>query len=934
MRDSINHIVWRPLLAAALFVAGILSVAAQERHTPRYYASRAEGYVSSNAWEAAKREIDEGLESYPDDPDLRYLNGRYYYYAQGDLTRARYNLVRSIQEDDQHFQAKRVLVDVEDDAKHYSSAICYINELLEFQPYDRDLWRRKIALYNKIGHRTEADAALERLARIFPNDSIVRRDLNNRHREDWNTRLLKPSLSETANTLEEWLDYDPSNLDYYKELAEVYYQMGEYERALGAANRGLARYPREAELVRKAATVLSAMGMITSAVTFVRQNGYTGTLYTGLLADAANDARLRDPYEVNGRLYATTGSRDALTYLLNTALTRGYYNDAKYYLRESYARNGRTLDLLMKEYELEKRFGDERATLRLLQEMYESNPRDEDLTEQYAAMMLELAGRDIAHEQWADASAHLQRAILLLDPENEAWSAAVSQQITMLGRLNRFDDARELYEAASLLGADVAQRFASAYEDVAANRLRALMLEEEYESALKLAQELLLVVPASEPALRCCINVTQTLGYDDLFHEYADRGYAARPDTPYFIIKEAVALQQRGRMAEALALLRPEREGEYHEYVNPQLQAAFSGITEEWAVLLMKEKMPDVALVKLDIALRYDPENRELLYLKGLAHEQLKQFALAWQYQSRNYNPSNAEQLQWYQHMRYMHFRSFRNRVDASYTRAVYDTRQEELASVGHLYSIASVSYSRLEDNDTFTGQISYKGVDGYHTSDVSETGGVGLDFMAQWDHTFNHRWSGSASASYSTRFFNKWGANLSAAYAADGGWTPSLRLGYRRTPPTWLYLDPESGKDADYAKYNLFVLTPSVEKSWETVKTSLGVDLSLMGGNLFYNVGWKGRLFLNDDNISSVSLMAGFGSFPELNFFDQTALRNVSHTNTMIGFDAQYLLTHNLFVSVSGTWNTCYNPIRRNDMIIGASRNIYGINVAMHVAF
>ncbi len=102
-------------------------------YTPRYYISRAESYIQSKAWNEAKRVIDEGLEEFPNEAELRYLNGRYYYQTR-QLNEARYNLVRAIQIDDQHYRAKRLLVDVEDDTKHYSSAICYLNELLEFQP--------------------------------------------------------------------------------------------------------------------------------------------------------------------------------------------------------------------------------------------------------------------------------------------------------------------------------------------------------------------------------------------------------------------------------------------------------------------------------------------------------------------------------------------------------------------------------------------------------------------------------------------------------------------------------------------------------------------------------------------------------------------------------------------------------------------------------
>ena len=134
------------ILLTVLFLSSPTVSAQDIPHTSRYYVHRAEGYVSSNAWNTAKREIDAGLKLYPEDPDLLYLNGRYYFII-GDLEQARYNLVKATQVNDMHFKAKRLLVDVEDKLQHYSSAICFINELLEFQPYDRDLWRRKISFF-------------------------------------------------------------------------------------------------------------------------------------------------------------------------------------------------------------------------------------------------------------------------------------------------------------------------------------------------------------------------------------------------------------------------------------------------------------------------------------------------------------------------------------------------------------------------------------------------------------------------------------------------------------------------------------------------------------------------------------------------------------------------------------------------------------------
>ncbi|MCR4765439.1 MAG: hypothetical protein K5856_04605, partial [Bacteroidaceae bacterium] len=141
---------------------------------------------------------------------------------------------------------------------------------------------------------------------------------------------------------------------------------------------------------------------------------------------------------------------------------------------------------------------------------------------------------------------------------------------------------------------------------------------------------------------------------------------------------------------------------------------------------------------------------------------------------------------------------------------------------------------------------------------------------------------------------------------------------------------------DADYNSYNLFLLTPSIEKEWtERIRTSVSIDLANMRSNLYYNVGAKGKLYINDDNISSVSIMAGIGSFPELTFFDQTALQNLSHTNAMVGIDAQYLLTENLYIGLTGNWNTYYSPYRNmQGILIDSYRNIYSLTLQLHVAF
>ena len=463
--------------------------------------------------------------------------------------------------------------------------------------------------------------------------------------------------------------------------------------------------------------------------------------------------------------------------------------------------------------------------------------------------------------------------------------------------------------------------------------LKGLIEEEEYLQAFKEAQSLLEVKTDSEVALRCLINMSQTLKYDDQFHMYAELGYEMYPNVPYFIVKQAISLQEQGKNNEALALLNPGNNSD--EFLSSQLRVAYSGVSQEWALELVKNRMPDIAMAVLDTALVYDPNNRETLYTKGLVYEALKDYAKAYEYQIRYYIPNNAEQEDYIEHMRYLYFRGLKNRIDASFTFAFFDNHDETLAAIAHLYSLASISYSRLEKYNTYTGQVNYKGIDGYHDNTDDEPGGVGLEFMAQWEHEFDSEWSGMVNASVSTRYFNKFGFNVSASYAAPHEWTHTLRLGYRRTPPTYLFLGGSKYGLTAKDEFNIFILSPSVLKSWERISLTLSTDFTAMASSLYYNVGVKGKFLINNDNTSAITLFSGFGSFPELTFFEQTALRNFSHTNAMVGFDFQYLCTRQLCLGVTGTWNTCYSPYRKkNGTWVDSYRNIYALSLQAHIAF
>ena len=315
-------------------------------HLPEYYVDAAKQCFARQQNEEAKLILDKGVKVHPTDPNIRWLLGRYY-YEKHDLDMARYNLVKAIEGDYNHVDAKQLIVKVEEESEHYSSAICYVNELLEVNPYWRGLWRKKIELYRKMGNDVEADRLLVRISQIYPEDSGLKKDLAYSYEMSYLKYRKAGNLAEATKYLEKWLEINPDNAEVYLALCNMYLQQGFVDRAYEVASRGTERFPGNMELLRKKVGILCEQGRYTEALTYVNNRMATNnspvlrSYYNSLLADAALAARNSDPYVMYGKIYEQTRSREALDYLLNTSLTRGYYEDARYYLSEAKKLDGR-----------------------------------------------------------------------------------------------------------------------------------------------------------------------------------------------------------------------------------------------------------------------------------------------------------------------------------------------------------------------------------------------------------------------------------------------------------------------------------------------------------------------------------------------------------------------------------------------------------------
>lgn len=345
--------------------------------------------------------------------------------------------------------------------------------------------------------------------------------------------------------------------------------------------------------------------------------------------------------------------------------------------------------------------------------------------------------------------------------------------------------------------------------------------------------------------------------------------------------------------------------------------------------------MPDMALEILDNALVYDPDNTGLKYLKGVAYEQLKDYGKAYEYQSRNYNPSNAEQSEWEEHMRYLRYRSFKNRIDLSYLSAYYDTRNEDLASVGHMYSLATIGYTHIWNKFTLGGGLNYKASDGYDMYGEYEKGGTGLELWLEWNQTLPKEWWFILSGSLGDKYFNRIGANFQLMKGLKRGWSVGGKASYRFTQPVMLYSNND-GWTGRHKRRHLLMLGPRISKEWERVGLHINGDVIAMDfSNFYYNVAVTGKFFVKDDGVTAVSSTIGIGSFPELTFFDQTTMNGITNRNAMVGVEGNILLTKNLILTLNGQWNTYYSPTFNGQGQAQESyRNIYSVAASLHIVF
>ena len=910
-----------------------------QRDTPGEYAEKVSNLFSQHRWAKGKELLDQAMEYYPEEAGLHYLAGRYWWNGK-DYDKARYHLVKACQINYHYMDAKTLLVNLEEMTGNYSSAICYVNELLEVNPYWKGLWLRKVDLYKKMGNFEEANTLLQRLSQIYPNDASINSDYFDVLETTYQQARQSGDQTAAEDALKEIVRMTPTDIDYQLAYANILIRKGKMTDALENLTAAINANPGSVPLIKKATDILMETGRSSAALTMVRsqmaqrRSSDLERLYAMLLEESARMENEADVYQMYTRIYDSDKGIEALQYLMNQSIKRGYYDDAIYYISEMRQKRGDSPRWYMMEYDVYTRMGRHESAHRSLNKGFQLYPDDYDLNLAISRMRLTDASDYMAEGAYGQAIPNLEfirrssvdpdlrataiRRLAVCYRETNQPDKAVSM---LRERLRTDPESQVTMDYASLLvkqgKSDAAlQALYSSYTD-ATDSLSIRLLAGAYRETAYAYLKEQIQAGALTGLHGICENILQMdpVDYWGLFYAlktaedplpYALRGIDAYPGDLIFPIKAASIYAEQGREEEALVILTP------YLSVFPadeDLQKSWAGISDSFANKLLKSKEIDRAEQILEDALRVRPTDPAVRYTRGLVYEKRKDWDSAYVYQ-RDYKPSLLEEKEFKSRMNSLRAKTLHNTVDVGLDLMRFTDKYA-------LMGIATVGYAHNWKRDEFQSRINFTSRDPEFDEDKQmyiSAGGRGLQFQTSWTHHFGQWVSLQVGGSFGTAFFPIANADLMPTIHLPHDWDLDVGFSFR-------YLQD---------KAQMYAASIGTTHTWENMYAGAKLTTGTIYGIMFFNGSARYRFFPFDGGRSYVEAQVGGGTAPEIEFLNYYQTSSIfNHLNTFVAVTAQWALTHNLALQFSGTWNTLYDQ-----RATVSYRNLLMAHVSLSISF
>ncbi|RWW91765.1 tetratricopeptide repeat protein [Flavobacterium cerinum] len=922
----------------------------------KYY-EKAKTEGNKNNFKKAVEYSEKALRLSPQDMDIKEYLGKCY-METGRLDDARVTLLEVLEVSPNREDSKYYLMNIETLSKRYSSAVCYANELLEISPYNKKIWIKKISLYSLLDNRVEADRSTKRLYQIFPQDKQIKAMYNNMLKGDA-AKMSKDDLANAAKQYEKALEVNTKDPELYLNLINVYLKLGNFPAALNTADRGIYYVPGNRDILNKKIGILEQQHEYQKALDLVAiqlkkgPSVYYSNMQKYLLSESARYHNNSDPYVLYGKLYDQDKSnKEAQSYLLSTAIARGYYDDAQVILKQGLKSNPNSKELLLKQFQLYESRQNKQAARSTIKKLYALYPRDTDIKEKYDSYAFEEAKIEFNQQNYKEAIplfksltdtkeygtfAHqylfgiymaqhdyekASETIEVLIKKHPNEQKYVLNKTDMLATMGNYEDAYEMARANTNKYPDNADH-SGMFTEVSIAYIKYLNENEDFEMVKTISDKLILSDPENLNAYEYAIGARISMRQYEEAISLINKALIQFPDSKELKLKLAGAYSDAGQSEKAIAVLKElQKEYPYSTNVkgslieelyknassaekNSDLTEAKSGYREiltlkpsdtlaaiKLAGILIDTKDYEEAMIVLDTSLTYNKDNAELLYKKGILYEQMGNYGKAEELQA-NYIPPAHLYAEHKDHLKYLEAKQMKNQVNISYLNVETD-------SLAINTSVATLEYLRLNKNDTYIARVNYG----------ARSTGIGVQGEIDWYHTFTNKSYFLANAGVATRFFPKYKGGLSYFKPFKNQWQVEVGGRYARLTDD----------------RNFFTGIFGVEKTYGSVWLNIRGLIMTDDTDVYNNILAQARFYMENERDYAI-VMASAGTAPEDQRLDFQLNTFLSYVNTMVGAGYYHYFNHKTSIGVMGNW---YNYEIKSDEFI----NQYNVFLTLRTKF
>jgi YaiO family outer membrane protein len=873
----------------------------------------------------------QGIKESPSDMDLYQQLGKSYLNLQ-KLDSARFYLYQVASKDHENVAVRLYLINIESQTKRYSSAICYVNELLETTPYDKKLWLQKITFYSLTNNTVEASRAIKRLLQIFPNDAEVQKQYSYITSLQATNIIKNKNPAKAREFLNNSLLNSPQDKNTLLSLISVELQAGRWNTALEYTEQGLGYFPDDFDFIKKKIGILEQLKRYDTAIDFLKVNKtkinsqfYTQT-ETYLTHQAAVFYENTDPYILHQKSYALDNNQDSYNFLLSNSIDKGFYDESLRLLNDGLRRNPNDKNLLVKQMIVYQRQNNVRLYKKSLRNLASKYPNDSDIVLEFGSLLQSEASGFVTSEQYDLALADY--TLLMQYPEFKQKAQAKILEIYLLQ--NRTSEAQKLVDQllakapneptnllhkaevlkatnnsneALLIIDDLVdrypneQKYKNQYVYYTELYAKELMAKEQYNDIVPITNKALEYDSNNKLLYGYAINAAYGAKNYDKMLELSQKALAVYPDDIDFNLKQIEAYNQLQNQTEATDLLQKLL------LKNPNNTIVKNSLSDQLYAMGTKnenEQHYNQATDYYRSMLNLDANNlqayRKLVNLYILQND--TQNAMLYANEALAIKP-NADEA-FFNYKKGVIYEMMRDYKNALYYQKL-SQKPKEIDLADHLDYLANhplkntigVGYQRVKSEeanfDYSVATLYYlrkldKNAYGFTFNYGARTAGVGTQIQGEWSHVFSKSIYIETNAFVGSKFFPKTKFNTTLYKSFKNDSEISLGAGYMKLQDQQQYINIIPG----YSK--------TIADFWIQMK----VNVLSSESELYSNFMLQSRYSINERG-DYFSVIASAGNAPQddstFNFDINTF---TTYTNSLVGVGYKWNSKHKYSFSIN----------------------------------